>query len=255
MNNYIDSEFQRLLAANHIGGFSDLANMKLDPVDAPNTDRGGYSEVCFLSLSDTSGAQQNFYIKRQYGHATRSLLHPFGEPTFRRELRNILLYERYNIPALEAVYFAQEKTENGLESILITRALSDYIPLSDCLKDWRAHAESTRLEWMLTVGNLIGRLHARRISHRCCYPKHVFVNLELQPGARFIDLENARFSLMPINSAIADLEAFVRRAEELNDKEIDQLLTSYLAANRLGLTFTGLKKRLLARTAKKMARK
>lgn len=255
MNNYIDDDFQLLLKVNNLDDFVALKTLPLEPVDLPNQDRGGYSEVCFLALVDERGVEQGFYIKRQYGHATRSLLHPFGEPTFRRELRNILLYERFNIPALEAVYFEQQKTDKGLESILITRALSDYTPLSDYLQNWGERSESVRLEWMLAVGNLIGRLHARRISHRCCYPKHIFVNLELQPSARFIDLENARFSLMPIRSAIADLEAFIRRAEVLTDTEIDKLLKSYLSAHRLGLTFTGLKKRLQSRTAKKMARK
>lgn len=255
MNNYINTEFQQLLKINDLNGFSDLNNLQLEPVDEPNTDRGGFSEVCFLELKGSSQELQSFYMKRQYGHATRSLLNPLGEPTFRRELRNILLYERYKIPALEAVYYAQEITDKGLVSILVTRALSDYRPLSDYLSNWQEHNLEVRLNWMTAAGNLIGRLHARRISHRCCYPKHIFVNLDLQPGARFIDLENARFSLMPIRSAIADLEAFIRRAEVLSETEIDKLLKSYLAANRLGLTFTGLKKRLLARTEKKLARK
>lgn len=255
MRDYIDEEFQLLLTANNLDGFSALRCAPLKAVDEPNTDRGGFSEVCVLPLLDASGVEQLFYIKRQYGHVTRSLLNPFGEPTFRRELRNILLYQRYNIAALDAVYYSEEITENGLESILITRALAEYRPVSDFLTNWDEQLEITRLEWMTSIGNLIGRLHARRISHRCCYPKHLFVNLDLQPSARFIDLENARFSLMPIRSAIADLEAFVRRAEVLSELEVDKLLKSYLAANRLGLTFTGLKKRLLARTEKKMARK
>lgn len=253
MKNFIADDFKKLLTDNSLSGFSALKNLSLEAVDAPNTDRGGFSEVCFLPLCEESGLEHQFYIKRQYGHTARSLLHPLGEPTFRRELRNIWLYERYNIAALDAVYYAEEMTENGLESILVTRALSDYCPLSDHLSSWHNQSESVRLQWMTAAGNLIGRLHTRRISHRCCYPKHIFVNLDLQPSARFIDLENARFSFMPIRDAIADLESFIRRAEVLSEAEIDKLLKSYLAANRLGLTFTGLKKRLLARTEKKMA--
>lgn len=254
MKDYTDTNFAALLQQNNIDGFMGLRDLKLQAVDDANTDRGGFSEVCPLTLVDDEGIEQQFYIKRQYGHRTRSLLQPFGEPTFRRELRNILLYQRYNIAALEAVYYAEQLTDNGLESILITRALSEYRPLSDYLPDWCDQPEPRRLDWMKSVGNLIGRLHAKRISHRCCYPKHLYVNLELHPSARFIDLENARFSLMPINAAIVDLEAFIRRSEVLSEAEIDQLLQSYLAVNRLGLTFTGLKKRLQSRSAKKKAR-
>jgi|TARA_B110000116_G_C16714106_1_gene525941 tRNA A-37 threonylcarbamoyl transferase component Bud32 len=255
VKDYIDDNVQSLLTANKLKDFDSLWTLALTPVDRPNTDRGGRSEVARLSLKDADGAEQEFFIKRQVNHLSRSLTAPFGEPTFRRELRNILLYQRREIPALEAVLYAERKTSEGLRAIIITRALDDYRPLSELLSDWSSFDDAKKLKLLRTCGHLIGRLHSKRIAHRCCYPKHVFINLDLQPAARFIDLENARFSLMPIRDAINDLDAFIRRAQVFSDSDIEQLIAAYLDSYRLGLTPYGLKRRLAARKRRKVQRK
>tara|TARA_B100000809_G_scaffold19539_1_gene17224 strand:+ start:824 stop:1603 length:780 start_codon:yes stop_codon:yes gene_type:complete len=255
VKDYIDDDFQRVLMTNKLNDFDSLWTLALEPVDTPNTDRGGNSEVAQLSLFDAVDGPQEFFIKRQVNHLSRSLAAPFGEPTFRRELRNILLYQRREIPALEAVFYAERKTSQGLQAIIITRALNDYRPLSDLLSDWSSYDAAQKLKLLRTCGHLIGRLHSKRIAHRCCYPKHVFINLDLQPAARFIDLENARFSLMPISDAINDLDAFIRRAQVFSDSDIEQLIAAYLDSYRLGLTPYGLKRRLAARKRRKAQRK
>jgi len=53
----------------------------------PNTGRGGWSSVFRLELGDTA-----YYLKRQSNYLTHSLRHPFGEPTFACEFRNIQRY-------------------------------------------------------------------------------------------------------------------------------------------------------------------
>lgn len=255
MNDFIDDDFKLLLGAHGLNSFESLSSLALEPVDDANTGRGGYSEVCRLSLKDAAGCEQHFFIKRQRNHLIRSLLCPWGEPTFAREFKNILLYKSYNIAALDAVYFGRRKTERGQEAILITRALTEYRPWSDYVESWSGLAEEQRTKMLEIAANLIGRLHAKRIVHRCCYPKHIFINLEIEPSARFIDLENARYSWAPMRDSVLDLEAFIRRCDNLTKAEIDCFLSAYLAANKVGLTKKGLTRRIMSRTHKKAKNK
>ncbi|MDM1720167.1 lipopolysaccharide kinase, partial [Acinetobacter towneri] len=95
MNAYINPSAQPLLAKHQLDSFDKLWNLSLEAVDQPNTERGGYSTVSRLELDG-----QAFYLKRQRNHLTRSLCHPLGEPTFAREMRNILHYKKVGIPGL-----------------------------------------------------------------------------------------------------------------------------------------------------------
>lgn len=99
MTDFIAAQDRALLEQHSLASFDALWALKLEAVDEPNTERGGWSSVYRLDLGETA-----FYLKRQSNHLTRSVLHPFGEPTFAREFRNIQRYQRLAIPALQAAF-------------------------------------------------------------------------------------------------------------------------------------------------------
>ena len=89
MSDFIAAEDRDVLVAHQLDNFDALWALELEAVDAPNTARGGYSTVSRLQLGERA-----YYLKRQSNYLTRSLFHPFGEPTFARELRNIQHYQQ-----------------------------------------------------------------------------------------------------------------------------------------------------------------
>jgi hypothetical protein len=248
MNDFIAAEDRAVLAAHHLDSFDALWALELDAVDEPNTERGGYSTVSRLVLGEHA-----YYLKRQTNHLTRSLFHPFGEPTFARELRNIERYEKLGIPALHAAFFAQRKTDGEKRSILLTRALDGWQDLDHWLRDWASHSETQRMAILQACGELARRLHDAHQMHGCFYPKHIFLR-ETAEGfdAQLIDLEKTRRLVWGKRDRIKDLEPLLRRADSWSQEEVWHLLLAYVGDKGDAKVWS---KRLGARRAHKAARK
>ncbi len=224
MKDFLSEQDRALLQRHGLIEFEALWALGLNPVDAPNLERGGVSSVARLELED-----QCFYLKRQVNHLTRSPLHPFGEPTFARELRNIQFYQQHGIPALEAVYYGERKVRGSYRAILMTRALDGWRDLGGWLDDWESLAPTQRDDLMAAVGTLARQLHAAGRVHGCLYPKHIFLR-ERADGfdARLIDLEKTRRLWFGQRDRVRDLEPLIRRASAWSPAEIERLLSTYL---------------------------
>ena len=224
MSDFIAAEDRAILAAQQLDSFEALWALELEAVDEPNTERGGYSTVSRLQLGE-----QAYYLKRQSNHLTRSLRHPFGEPTFARELRNIEHYRQLGIPALQAAFFAQRRLDGKQCAILLTRALDGWRDLDSWLQGWESHPAAQRLAIVQACGELARRLHEARQMHGCFYPKHIFLREEADGfHAQLIDLEKTRGLWFGKRDRIKDLEPLLRRAGAWSEAEVRQLLSAYL---------------------------
>ncbi|MGX5221075.1 lipopolysaccharide kinase InaA family protein [Pseudomonas segetis] len=226
MKDFIASEEQQLLARNGLDSFDALWALKLEAVDEPNTERGGWSTVFRLELQDKA-----FYLKRQSNYLTHTLSHPFGEPTFSREFRNIQRYTELGIPALQAVFYAQRRVAGEQRAVLLTRALDNWQDLDQVLQDWPAMPLAQRNAVLDACGLLARRLHGRGQIHGCFYPKHIF----LQPrgeafAAQLIDLEKTRPVLWGERDRVKDIEPLLRRAQVWQDADIQRFLSAYLGS-------------------------
>ncbi len=248
MKDFIAAEDRAVLAAHQLDTFDALWALELEAVDEPNTERGGYSTVSRLVLGESA-----YYLKRQTNHLTRSVMHPFGEPTFARELRNIERYQKLGIPALHAAFFAQRTVDGKHQAILLTRALDGWQDLDHWLRDWTSHSEAQRMAILQACGELARRLHAAHQMHGCFYPKHIFLR-ESATGfdAQLIDLEKTRRLVFGKRDRIKDLEPLLRRASSWSQEEVWHLLLAYVG-DKGGAR--GWSKRLGARSAHKASRK
>ncbi|WP_457979661.1 lipopolysaccharide kinase InaA family protein [Ectopseudomonas composti] len=224
MSDFIAEQDRALLERHGLASFDALWALKLEAVDEPNTERGGWSSVYRLELDERA-----FYLKRQSNHLTRSLLHPFGEPTFAREFRNIRRYAELNIPALQAAFFAERRLSGERRAVLLTRALDEWQDLEHWLTRWSAFDAAKRASILHACGRLACRVHQAGQMHGCFYPKHIF--LREQGGvfeAQLIDLEKTRPLLLGQRDRIKDLEPLLRRARIWNEAEVRELLAAYL---------------------------
>lgn len=224
MSDFIAAQDRALLEQHGLASFEALWALQLEAVDEPNTERGGWSSVYRLELGDAA-----FYLKRQSNHLTRTLRHPFGEPTFAREFRNIQRYAALGIPALQAAFFAARKLPGEQRAVLLTRALDGWQDLEAWLPGWAALDEARRAAILKACGELVRRLHQAGQMHGCFYPKHIFLR-ETVAGfdAQLIDLEKTRPLLFGERDRVKDLEPLLRRASVWSDEDIGVLLEAYL---------------------------
>lgn len=224
MNDFIAAQDRALLEQHGLASFDALWALQLEAVDEPNTERGGWSSVYRLELGDRA-----YYLKRQSNHLTRSLWHPFGEPTFAREFRNIRRYAELGIPALQAAFFAERRLPGERRAILLTRALDGWKDLDHWLLQWGELDEAGRGGILRACGGLAGRLHQAGQVHGCFYPKHIFLRAQGDAfDAQLIDLEKTRPLLLGRRDRIKDLEPLLRRARVWSEAEIRELLVAYL---------------------------
>jgi len=231
MSDFIAAADRVLLERHGLASYEALWALQLEAVDEPNTERGGWSSVYRLDLGEAA-----FYLKRQSNHLTRNLLHPFGEPTFAREFRNIQRYQALGIPALQAAFFAERRLPGERRAILLTRALDGWRDLDSLLAAWGARPEAQRAGILRACAELAQRLHGAGQMHGCFYPKHIFLKEEglKEDGGAFsaqlIDLEKTRPLLFGARDRIRDLEPLLRRASVWSEAEVRQLLAAYLPA-------------------------
>lgn len=226
MSDFIASEERALLERHGLATFDALWNLQLDAVDEPNTGRGGWSSVYRLDLEG-----RGFYLKRQSNYLTHTLHHPFGEPSFSREFRNISRYRKMGIPALQAVFYGERKVNGERRAILMTRALDGWTDLDALLQRWSELPDTERRAILRACGQLARTLHGARQIHGCFYPKHIFVQAQGDAyRAQLIDLEKTRPSLFGQRDLTKDLEPLFRRAPLWSEAEQRELLGAYLQA-------------------------
>lgn len=224
MNDFIASEDRALLERHGLADFDALWALTLEAVDEPNTERGGWSSVYRLDLGEAA-----YYLKRQSNHLTRSLLQPFGEPTFAREFRNIQRYRKLGIPALQAAFFAERRVPGERRAVLLTRALDGWLDLDHWLAGWGALPQTERQAILEACGELAQRLHQAGQMHGCFYPKHIFLRHAGEAfQAQLIDLEKTRPLLFGMRDRVKDLEPLLRRAAIWSEADIRRLLGAYL---------------------------
>ncbi|GAB3368570.1 protein kinase family protein [Azotobacter armeniacus] len=240
MNDFIAMEDRLLLERYGLANFDALWALQLPAIDEPNLERGGWSSVCRLALGETS-----YFLKRQTNHLTHTLAHPFGEPTFAHEFRNIRRYRTLGIPALQAAFFGMRRQAGKRRAILLTRALDGWRDLQSHLDDWPALDPSRRRAMLQAVGALVRRLHGAGRMHRCLYPNHIFLReADGACEACLIDLEKTRPLLLGRRDRIRDLDPLLRRASVWEAQELRQLLETYLGGTaRLDSWFEWLSKR------------
>jgi tRNA A-37 threonylcarbamoyl transferase component Bud32 len=224
MSDFIAAEDREILARHGLDNFDSLWALRLEAVDEPNTGRGGWSSVFRLELGNAA-----YYLKRQSNFLSRSVLKPFGEPTFAREFRNIRRYQELGVPALQAAFFGTRQVDGERRAILISRALDGWRELAAALEHWGGMIAVQRSAIIHAVAGLARRLHGAGQVHGCFYPKHVFLR-ETQSGfeACLIDLEKTRPLLLGRRDRVKDLEALVRRADAWGEAEVRELLSGYL---------------------------
>lgn len=226
MSVFIADADRSLLERHGLAAFDPLWALELDAVDEPNTGRGGWSSVFRLDLEGAG-----FYLKRQSNYLTHTLHHPFGEPSFSREFRNIRLYQKLGIPALHAVFYGEKNVDGERRAILMTRALDGWTDLDTLLTHWGEMAATQRLAILQACGQLARTLHKAGQVHGCFYPKHIFLKAnggEYQ--AQLIDLEKTRRAIFGQRDRVKDIEPLLRRAPMWNEAEVRELLASYLQA-------------------------
>jgi len=237
MKTYWNNNWQPILASNNLESFDAIWDLDTEWFEEPNKRRGGWSGVVKVDLDSPEG-KICVFIKRQENHITKTLFHPVrGMPTFEREFKNILRMQKRNLPIMELVYFAKRVNNGNLQSILITKALSDYISLDserflasgDLIKN-TVHKNKL----LSAVADTLRQIHQYHFQHNCLYLKHVFVKPVGDTwDIKIIDLEKLKWRLCKQDAVFRDLYTLHRHAQGWSVKDHVKLFQAYVQEKKL----------------------
>lgn len=235
---YISEAWRRTLRQNHADSFAALWRLQQnDWFEEPNYRRGGWSGVCKTVLTLDDASQAPVFIKRQENHVYRSWRHFFRlRPTFEREYRNILLFNRYDIPTAGLLFYGQQQQQDRQQALLMLQALEGYRPLGDAQTLITADMDrATRRRLFDSVAAAMRRMHAHRFQHSCPYPKHIFIKQQSDGSfvTRFIDLEKARRRWSGKQAAMKDLGILHRHTSGCSRTDRLRFFLAYRQETRL----------------------
>ena len=195
-------------------------------VEPPNQARGGTSGVICTTVN-----QQTVYVKKQVGHIHRSLCHPWGRPTALRELESFGILKELGITTPEPLYCESRRVAGKWHTLLATRALVGYFPISDLPQREAALSADQRREIIRAVAGTLAKLHRARLQHSALYPTHIFV----RPGrdgvaVALLDLEKLRRRLTVVRASRHDIQQFLRREHCWDAAGVELFLQDYRQA-------------------------
>ncbi len=245
MQDFISPKWADILRRHNLHRFGGLWEADFGWVEKPNEGRGGWSGVSRQRLQGPDGETAGLFIKRQNNHTYKSWRHPLrGEPTFAREMRNILHFQALGVPVPEPVYFAMRKTHGEQRAILITEELLDYVSLEELQQRWLqepARHQNLKRELMRRLASIVQKMNNARLQHGCLYPKHVFVRIGGVGASgfpeigdvRLIDLEKAKHRYLSVSCRRRDLSTLNRHSQGLSLSDRMRFLEFYLGKSHL----------------------
>lgn len=231
MLTYLAPRWDNLLSSNQLATFSQIWAYEGDWFEPPNRERGGWSGVNFLTLSNDSGQRQALYLKRQQGFTRRTLMHPFaGEPTFTREYKVMQYLHPLGVSTPQIVFFAQL----AQQAILITEALTGYLAWDA----WRsANVDASHLRKKAVIAGIakeVKKMHQAGVQHRSLYPKHLFVReTNGLVNVAIIDFEKSRITPLIALLKLSDLITLNYRTLGVSRTQRLYFFKKYLGVTRL----------------------
>jgi hypothetical protein len=238
MKDFIAAEWQPVFEHNGMHSFEDFWKLDATWLEEPNKGRGGWSGVARCELNLPGGGTTPVFLKRQENFVTRTWRHPIrGLPTFAREFRNIVLYQRCAIPSLTTLYFACRQQDGKLRAILITEELAGFLSLEELEREWQRSRPGAQVRHLVirSVAALLRQIHSHQLRHNCFYPKHIF--LRIAPGgqieSRVIDLEKTKWRPFGLNRGWQELATLNRHARGWSRTERLRFFKEYWQVNKL----------------------
>ena len=226
---YLDPDLKDVFFQQGLADFDAWWSIDVPFIDELNHRGTGWSGVSFLKLEKKGGKAVSMYIKRQEDYKKRTLFHPLsGIPTFKKEFQNIQILFKLSVPTITPLYFAERYVKGKYQSILVTKALSNYVSLDSGIDHLNPRMQK---QLMARCGAVTRKLNDNNYFHNSLYPKHLFYSIEGSiVDVCLIDLEKLIWRPWKKTAMYKEIERFIRRRGTLSDTNMQIFLDSYLSS-------------------------
>lgn len=173
-----------------------------------------------------------------------------SQPRLRQLYQNHLLCEARQISTSEVVCYTEEKspTTNDWRALLLIRVPAQAQGAQALEKYWPGKNLEQRQPLLQALASQLVQLHNCRLSHHNLHP----VNLLVDPDSQrtWLDhLDHLSFQWRSSVASVQDLACFMAGMTFFDAADTEFFLQQYWRACKLGLTYQGLRTRVLAQVS------
>jgi hypothetical protein len=217
---------------------------EFDWFEAPNRRRGGWSGVTKIVLNPDAKQSEQIavFLKIQQNHFYIAPNTCFLKRlTFEREFAAMQALRPHSDAIPQVVMFAKWQENGNRGSILVTKALDEWIPLRPWLLgelDLPLPDKETLHRVLEAIAQTAKEINQVGWIHMCFSAKHLFVKEQLDGifAVRVVDLEKTRKRIGQGRRTLKDCSHFLRHTPNLNDSDKTHFLKAYFKTDSFNPT-------------------
>ncbi|UTA48137.1 hypothetical protein L1F30_01020 [Simiduia sp. 21SJ11W-1] len=170
-------------------------------------------------------------------------------PKLRELYQNHLLCEARGIATTEAVCYGEQRLPDTQcwRALMLVRTPTDFKSAHEFVKQWPSLALAERQPVLDTWATHIAAMHNQRLAHHNLHSVNVLMNAQRE--VRIDHLERLGYQWRTVVASVNDLACFMRGMAAFDTADTEYFLQQYWRHCKLGLTYQGLRQRVLAQAA------
>lgn len=228
--------------------FSELWNKCTQPLGQILIGEQQIEKTTTLVLTSNTGEQQKFQVYISQNHLQRKGWAWKREPVLRQHYQNHLLCEVRAVTATPvACYWEQQTASHDCwRALLLIELPAQWQQFASLQAGWGELSLKQRQQFMAAAALQIVSLHKCRLSHHQLNASQLLYNAEDEQQTCLNQLQTLAFQWRPVVNSVSDLAAFIKSFNAFDAADTEYFLQQYWRDCVLGLTYQGLRTRVLA---------
>lgn len=169
-----------------------------------------------------------------------------SQPKLRELYQNHLLCEARGVPTTQAVCYAEQRLPDTQcwRALMLVAQPTGYISAHEQQKQLPDQSLAARQPLLNAWATHFAQLHNQRLAHHNLHPVNVLMND--QRHVQIDHLEHLGYQWRTVVASVNDLACFMRGMSQFETADTEYFLQQYWRECKLGLTYQGLRQRVLA---------
>lgn len=171
-------------------------------------------------------------------------------PRLREHYQNYLLCEARGIATRLAVCYAEDKmaAQDSWRSVMVVALDNHYVTTQTLQKQWSEQNLEQRKPYLQAFADQLNQLHKCRLAHHNLHPVNLLIQTDTFKTC-LDQIEHLGYQWRSVVASVNDLATFLSGMPCFDAADTEFFLQQYWRDCNLGLTYQGLRQRVLAQLA------
>lgn len=242
---HCDKSLQPVLQHNHLYDSARLwdfcaRQLQFSPAHGEQAKKTGE-----ITLPDNTSIRLRVYISQNQLQRKGWLFQK--APRLRAHYQNFLLCEARNISTRKVLCYAEDRlaAQDSWRSLMLVQLSDNFAGAQTLHKQWPGLTLEQRKPYLQAFADQINQLHQSRLSHHNLHPVNLLVD-QASHKTCLDQIEHLGYQWRSVPASVQDLSTFLAGMSFIDTADTEFFLQQYWRDCKLGLTYQGLRQRVLA---------